>query len=78
MTAMERVWKRMKTKAIRFAERKTFISEPEAQRAVLTICRGERVADPPPDALAYLTSELVRLSLEGCNADERSHYATPR
>jgi len=71
-TAMERVWTRMKTKATHFAERKTFISESEAERAVLTICRGERVADPPPNALEYLTAELVRLSLEGRPAPRKS------
>jgi hypothetical protein len=65
MTAMERVWTRLKTKATQFAERKTFISVPEAQRAVLTICRRKRVADPPPGTLEHLTAELIRLSLEG-------------
>jgi hypothetical protein len=65
MTAMERVWTRMKTKATQFADRKTLISVPEAQQTVLNICRREHAAYPPPDALEYLTTELVRLSLEG-------------
>jgi hypothetical protein len=65
MTAMERVWTRMKIKAIKFAKRETLIGLPEAQRTVLTICRRELASSPPPDALEYLTSELVRLSLEG-------------
>jgi len=64
MTAMERVWTRMKTRATKFSKRETLISVPEAQRTVLTICRRELAPYPPPDALEYLTSELVRLSLE--------------
>lgn len=65
MTAMERVWIRMKAKATKFATRETFISLPEAQNTVLTICRQEHAEYPPPDALEYLTSELLRLSSEG-------------
>lgn len=72
MSAMERVWTRMKTKATQFAERKTFISVPEAQKAVLTLCRREGAAYPPPDALEYLTAELVRLSVEGRSALRKS------
>jgi len=62
---MERVWTRMKTAAAKVAKRKTFISVPEAQRAILTMCHLERTASPPPDALEYLASELVRMSQAG-------------
>lgn len=61
-TPMERVWTRIKTTAAKVANRKTFISVDEAQRAILTMCRLERTASPPPDALEYLASELVRMS----------------
>lgn len=61
-TPMERVWTRMKTTAAKVAKRKTFISVAEAQRAILTMCHLERTASPPPDALEYLASELVRMS----------------
>ena len=61
-TPMERVWTRMKTTAATVAKRKTFISVAEAQRAILTMCHLERTASPPPDALEYLASELVRMS----------------
>jgi hypothetical protein len=62
MTAMERVWTRMKSAAAKVAKRKTFVSVSEAQRAILTMCHLERTTVPPPDALAYLSSELVRMS----------------
>jgi len=52
----------MKTSANKFAERNTFISAPEAQRAILTMCHREKVESPPPDALEYLTTEMVRMS----------------
>jgi hypothetical protein len=71
MTAMERVWTRMKIKASKFAKRETLVGLPEAQRTVLTICRRELASFPPPDALEYLTAELVRLSLEERNAVTR-------
>jgi uncharacterized repeat protein (TIGR03803 family) len=59
---MERVWARMGTTAAKVAKRKTFISVAEAQRAILTMCHLERTASPPPDALEYWASELVRMS----------------
>ncbi len=61
-TPMERVWTRIKTTAAKVAKRKTFISVAEAKRAILTMCQLERTASPPPDALEYLASELVRMS----------------
>jgi hypothetical protein len=61
-TPMERVWGRMKSAAAKAARRKTLISMGEAERAVLTICHLEQAAPPPPDALEYLSSELVRMS----------------
>ena len=61
-TPMERVWTRIKTSAAKVAKRKTFISVAEAQRAILTMCHLEKTASPPPDALEYLASELVRMS----------------
>jgi hypothetical protein len=67
MNAMERVWTRMKTKGTYFAKRKAIISAPEAEKVVITICRVEGAAHPPPDALEYLTEELMRLSLHGRN-----------
>lgn len=59
---MERVWMRIKITAAKVAKRHTFISEAEAQRAILTMCHLEKIASPPPDALEYLASELVRMS----------------
>jgi len=61
-TSMERVWTRIKTTAAKVAKRKTFISVAEAERAILTMCHLERAESPPPDALEYLASELVRMS----------------
>jgi hypothetical protein len=61
-TPMERVWTRIKTAAAKVAKQETFISVAEAQRAILTMCHLERTASPPPDALEYLASEMVRMS----------------
>jgi hypothetical protein len=61
-SSMERVWTRMKITAAKVAKRKTFISVAEAQRAILTMCHLERTAPPPPEALEYLASEMVRMS----------------
>jgi hypothetical protein len=59
---MERVWTRIKTAAAKVAKPETFISVAEAQRAILTMCHLERTASPPPDALEYLASEMIRMS----------------
>jgi hypothetical protein len=77
-TAMERVWARMKTTANQFAKRDTFISASEAQRAILTMCHRENTASPPPDALEYLTSEMIRMSQpaspnDGTNVNQRTN-----
>jgi len=60
---MERVWTRMKTAASKLARRKSLVDVAESRDTVLKICRRES-ATPPPDALEYLTTELVRLTLE--------------
>jgi hypothetical protein len=64
MTAMERVWTRMKTTAIKFAKHKTLISVRESRNTVLKICRREKARSPSPDTLQYLATQLVRLTLE--------------
>lgn len=62
---MERVWRRMKSAAAKVAKRKTFVSVSEAQSAILTMCHLERTTPPSPEALEYLSSELVRMSQHG-------------
>jgi hypothetical protein len=64
VTDMERVWTRMKTTATKLARRKTLVDVAESRDAVLKICRRESATPPPPDALEYLATELVRLTLE--------------
>lgn len=64
MSAMERVWTRINTAATKFAEHKTLISVLESRNTVLKICRQEKAESPPPAALQYLSTELVRLTLE--------------
>jgi hypothetical protein len=64
MNAMERVWARMKRSATKYAEHKTLISVRESRNTVLKLCRQEKAKAPPPDALHYLATELVRLTLE--------------
>jgi hypothetical protein len=64
MTSMERVWTRMKTTADKFAESKTLISVRESRNTVLKICRREKAKTPRQDALHYLATQLVRLTLE--------------
>jgi hypothetical protein len=62
---MECVWMRFKTTATEFAEHKTLIGVRESRNTVLKICRQEKTKSPPPGALQYLATELVRLTLEG-------------
>lgn len=64
MSDMERVWTRMKTAASKLARRKSLVDVAESRDTVLKICRRESATPPPPDALEYLTTELVRLTLE--------------
>jgi len=61
---MERVWTRMKIAATKLAGRKSLVNVAESRDAVLKICRREKATPPPPDALEYLATELVRLTLE--------------
>jgi hypothetical protein len=62
---MERVWERMKTTATRLAKRKIPVGEAESRETVLSICRQEKATLPPPEALDYLSAELLRLTLQG-------------
>lgn len=64
MTDMERIWERMKTTASRLARRKTLVGEAESRETVLSICRQEKATPPPPEALDYLSAELLRLTLQ--------------
>ncbi len=64
---MERIWARMKATATKLAKRKVLVGESESRDTVLKICRSESAKPPPPDALDYLTGELLRLTREGRN-----------
>lgn len=64
MTEMERVWMRMKTTATRFARRRALLSVPMSRTIVLKICSQQKAKSPPADALEYLATQLVRLTLE--------------
>lgn len=64
VTKMERVWTRMKTAATKLAQRQNLVSVTESRDTVLKICRSEKANAPPPDALEYLSTELVRLTSE--------------
>jgi hypothetical protein len=63
MTAMERVWTRMKTTATTNAEKRTLLTMPASRRTVLKICRKEKAKTPRQDALHYLATQLVRLTV---------------
>ncbi len=65
LSDMERVWERMKTAAVRLAKRKALVDEAESRETVLSICRQEKAKLPPPEAVDYLTTELLRLTVEG-------------
>jgi len=64
MTAMERVWIRMKTNATKLGGRKRLIGLAESRDTVLRLCRSEKASPPPGEALEYLAVELVRLTQE--------------
>jgi hypothetical protein len=61
---MERVWTRMKTTANTNARQRTLVSVPASRVTVLKICRQEKAVPLPREALDYLATELVRLTLE--------------
>jgi hypothetical protein len=58
------VWNRLKDTAATQGQTGYLISMADARFIVLRVCREERAEIPPPDALEYLASELVRLTLE--------------
>ncbi len=62
MTAMERVWIRMKTTATSVSARKRLVGMAESRETVLRLCRSEKAGPPPGDALEYLAAELLRLT----------------
>jgi hypothetical protein len=64
MNPMERVWKRMKVTAAKFARCRTPVSLRESQDAVLKLCRQEKAQIPPQEALQFLAEELLRLTVE--------------
>jgi hypothetical protein len=64
MTSMERVWTRMKTTATTNASKGTLLTMPASRLTVLKICRREKAKTPRQDALHFLATELVRLTLE--------------
>jgi hypothetical protein len=64
MTAMERVWIRMKTAATSLGARKRLVGLAESRDTVLKLCRSEKASPPPGDALEYLAVEFVRLTSE--------------
>jgi hypothetical protein len=64
MTSMERVWARMKTTATTNASKGTPLTMPASRLTVLKICRREKAKTPRQDALHYLATQLVRLTLE--------------
>lgn len=64
MNPMERVWRRMKIMASRFARYRTLVSLRESKDAVLKLCRQEKAQIPPREALRFLAKELLRLTVE--------------
>lgn len=58
------VWNRMKLTAVIADERDYVISVADAKVIVADICWEEHKEYPPPEALEYLATELVRLTLE--------------
>ncbi len=64
MNSMERVWTRIKVIARKSAAQKTLLSMHESRNVVLKLCRQEKAASPPGDAVHFLAKELVRLTQE--------------
>ncbi len=60
------VWERIKERAIRFNDACVGVSMADARIVVRAICNDELIsrAEPPPDAMEYLASELVPLAAE--------------
>lgn len=64
MNPMERVWMRMKVMATKSAHHSALVSMRESRDTVLKLCRQEKAQIPPPEALHFLATELVRLTAE--------------
>jgi hypothetical protein len=54
----------MKTTATTNASKGTLLTMPASRLTVLKICRREKAKTPRQDALHFLATELVRLTLE--------------
>jgi hypothetical protein len=64
MSEIERVWDRVKDRAAALAERDVVLDSADSRMLVIQICREERAERPPPGAIEYLASELMRLTAE--------------
>jgi hypothetical protein len=64
MTSMESVWASMKTAATAYARQRTILTMPASRLTVLRISGQKKAQTPSQDALHYLATELVRLTLE--------------
>lgn len=63
MTEIERVWKRLKDRAVRHADSPTVPSIDEARTIVISICADECRERPPVDAIEYFSAEFMRLTI---------------
>ncbi len=74
MTDVERVWRRIKITAQRAAAEKRRLGHDGALDLVVRIVSEESAENPPPEAVEYLTNELLALAkqFEGAGTGARS------
>ncbi len=73
MTEIERVWERLKERAIRHADSRAVPNLAEARTVVHGICAEECRELPPVDALEYFAAEFMRLTIQADGTRNSSH-----
>lgn len=71
MTSVERVWERMKCKALEYAVKGIAPTQPEAKKYVAHLMAAEHV-DPKPtdDVIEFYARELIALASEAASASD--------
>lgn len=73
MTEIERVWERLKERAVRHADSQAVPSIEEARTIVISICAGECRERPPADAIEFFAAEFMRLTIEAYERETLPH-----
>ena len=73
MTEIERVWERLKERAVRHAQNGDSPSMSDALNIASSICTEECRERPGADAIQYFAAELIRLTMEADGLSKSMH-----